>query len=60
MLLIETISGFLVLSKLWKFPVSSLKCLFLNQRKSLVAETNNSNATLGKSVAFEYKVASSA
>ena len=47
----ETISGFLELSKIWDFPGLAFKWLFLNQRKSLVAEACNSNATLGLSVA---------
>ena len=35
---IETISSLLVLSKIWDFPELAFKWLFLNQRKSLVAE----------------------
>ena len=50
----ETISGFLELSKIWDFPGLAFKWLFLNQRKSLVAEACNSSATLGMSVAHEY------
>ena len=56
----ETISGFLELSKIWDFPGLAFKWLFLNQWKSLVAETYNSNATLVMSVAHEYGVVSSA
>ena len=54
----ETISGFLELSKISDFPGLAFKWLFLNQRKSLVAEACNSNATLGMSVAHEYGVVS--
>ena len=43
---IEAISGFLELSKIWDFPGLAFKWLFLNQQKSLVPETCNSNPTL--------------
>ena len=57
---IETISSLLVLSKIWDFPGLAFKWLFLNQRKSLVAEACTSNGRLGMSVAHEYGVVSSA
>ena len=57
---IETISGLLVLSKIWDFPGLVFKWLFLNQRKSLVAEACTSNGRLGMSVAHEFGVVSSA
>ena len=44
--LTETISGFLELSKIWDFPGSAFKWLFLNQRKSLVIRVNKSIAIL--------------
>ena len=56
----ETILGFLGLSKILDLPGLAFKWLFLNQRKSLVAEACNSYATLGMSVAHEYGVVSSA
>ena len=56
----ETISGFLELSKIWDFPGLAFKWLFLNQRKSLVAEACTSNGRLGMSVAHEFGVVSSA
>ena len=43
----ETIKDLLELSKIWDFPGFAFKWLFLNQQKRLVAETCNSNATLG-------------
>ena len=58
--LLEIISGFLVLSKTWDFPGLALKCFFLDQRESLVAEGCNSDSKLGISVAHEYGVVSSA
>ena len=45
---------------MWDFPGLAFKWLFLDQRKSLVTEACNSNATLGMSVAHEYGVVSSA
>ena len=57
---IETISSLLVLSKIWDFPGLAFKWLFLNQRKSLVAEACTSNGRLGMSVAHEYGVVSPA
>ena len=56
---IEIISSLLVLSKKWDFPALAFKWLFLNQRKSLVAETYTPNGRLGMSVAHEYGVVSS-
>ena len=57
---VETISGFLVLSKMWDFSGLTFQWLFLNQRESLVTEACNSNATLDMFVAHKYGVASSA
>ena len=57
---IETISGLLVLSKIWDFPWLAFKWLFLNQQKSLVAEACTSNGRLGMSVAHEFGALSSA
>ena len=57
---IETTSGLMVLSKIWGFPALAFKWLFLNQRKSLVAEACTSNGRLGMSVAHEFGALSSA
>ena len=56
---IETISGLLILSKIWDFPVLTFKWLFLYQQKNLVAEAYTSNGRLGLSVAHEFTVVSS-
>ena len=46
-------SRFLLLREEWSFPGLGFKLLLLNQLKSLVGKTCNTNATLRMSVANE-------